>query len=310
MSKHIAVVGAGLVGSGWAIVFARAGRKVRLFDSDPAIREGVLANIEKNLEDLKTFGLIAAVAPILDRLTVCHSLAEAVAGAEYVQESVLERTDVKIEVCAELDALLDAETIVGSSTSGIPASAFTEPLNNRERFVVAHPVNPPYLVPVVEIVPAPWTAPETVASARHLMEEVGQSPVEVRREIEGFVLNRLQGVLLREAWDLYNEGYASAEDIDRTISEGLGLRWSFMGPFETIDLNAPGGVADYARRLGPLYHAIQSSRLAPEAWSDELIGRVDAERRAKLPMPELGERRNWRDRRLMALAAHKALQDN
>lgn len=143
-----------------------------------------------------------------------------------------------------------------------------------------------------------------------LMAEVGQSPVLVRREIEGFILNRLQGVLLREAWDLFEAGYASAEDIDKTVSEGLGLRWSFMGPFETIDLNAPGGVADYAERLGPLYHAIQKSRTDPRQWSPELIAKVDDERRQALAMGGLAGRRNWRDRRLMALAAHKAEQDS
>jgi 3-hydroxyacyl-CoA dehydrogenase len=140
------------------------------------------------------------------------------------------------------------------------------------------------------------------------MTQIGQSPVLVRREVEGFILNRLQGALLREAWDLFEAGYASAEDIDKTVSEGLGLRWSFMGPIETIDLNAPGGVADYAARLGPLYHSIQKSRTDPQPWSAELIGDVDKERRAALPSDKLAARRNWRDRRLMALAAHKAKQ--
>ena len=111
---------------------------------------------------------------------------------------------------------------------------------------MAHPVNPPYLAPIVELVPAPWTASETVAGVRALMEQVGQAPVEMKREAEGFILNRLQGVLLMEAWRMVEDGLATVEDIDRTVSHGLGLRWSFMGPFETIDLNAPGGVADYA----------------------------------------------------------------
>ena len=130
----------------------------------------------------------------------------------------------------------------------------------------------------------------------------------MRREVEGFVLNRLQGVLLREAWALYEEGYASLEDIDKTISAGLGLRWSFMGPFETIDMNAPGGVADYAERLGPLYHSIQKSRDDPQPWSPELIAKVERERRLKLETGDFESRRQWRDRRLMALAAHKSAQ--
>jgi len=308
MTRHIAVVGAGLVGSGWAIVFARAGLLVRVFDENQAIREWLIQELKENLEDLASYGLVEDAQEVLGRIDVCQSLESAVRGASYVQESVLERVDVKQAVCAALDRLLDERAIVGSSTSGIPASAFTGALANRERFVVSHPVNPPYLVPVVEVVPAPWTAPETVEATCALMSEVGQVPVRVSREVEGFILNRLQGALLREAWALYEEGYASAEDIDKTVSEGLGLRWSFIGPFETIDLNAPGGVRDYAQRLGPLYLSIVRSREDPRAWSDDLIGRVEDERRRAVALSDLPKRRTWRDRRLMALAAHKAAQ--
>ncbi|MFC7554950.1 3-hydroxyacyl-CoA dehydrogenase family protein [Pseudoroseomonas wenyumeiae] len=139
---------------------------------------------------------------------------------------------------------------------------------------------------------------------RALMERVGQAPVEMTREIEGFILNRLQGVLLMEAWRLVEAGLATAEDVDKTVSKGLGLRWAFMGPFETIDLNAPGGVADYARRLGPLYHSIAASTEEHRVWDEALIGAVEAQRREVLPAADLATRRAWRDRRLMALARH------
>ena len=142
-------------------------------------------------------------------------------------------------------------------------------------------------------------------AAFQLMTEVGQSPIRITREVDGFVLNRLQGALLNEAWALFEEGYASAEDIDKTVSEGLGLRWSFMGPFQTIDLNAPGGVADYAARLSPLYHTVAQSRAEPKPWSDKLVHDVEAERRIHLSLEDLASRREWRDRRLMALVAHK-----
>ena len=308
MSQHIAIVGAGLVGSGWAIVFARAGQQVRVYDSSADILEGFTALVRGQLDDLKSHGLIDDVEDVLNRMEICQTLEAAVSGARYVQESVFERQDVKTEINALISPLLEDNAIVGSSTSGIPASAFTEGLPNRERFVVAHPVNPPYLAQVVEIVPAPWTSKETVSTAMALMKDVDQAPILVRREVEGFVLNRLQGVLLREAWALFEEGYASLEDIYTTISKGLGLRWSFMGPFETIDMNAPGGIADYAERLGPLYHAIQASRKSPEPWSAELISKVESEQRTTLAADNLDARRTWRDRRLMALAAHQAGQ--
>src|SRR3546814_567914 len=218
------------------------------------------------------------------RVTVCDTLAAALEGVDYVQESVCERVDIKAEVAVEIGALIAPGVIVGSSSSGIPASAFTARAANRDRFLIVHPVNPPHLVPVVELVPAPWTAPEIVPLVRRRLEAVGKVPVEVRREVDGFILNRLQGALLNEAWALYEEGCASIADIDATVSQGLGLRWAFMGPFETIDLNAPGGVADYAGRLAPLYHRIAGSRTEPGGWSPQLIEKVAAERRQALPL--------------------------
>lgn len=306
--RHIAVVGAGLVGSGWVTVFARGGHDVRVFDESPQIRASLRDTIAAQLSDLASYGLVDEVDEILARVHVCDTLADAVTGAFYVQESVLEREDVKRNISRAIAEHLADDAVVGSSTSGIPASAFTADAPGRERYLVVHPVNPPYLVPVVELVPAPWTSSAAVESAMALMNDVGQTPVLVRREIEGFILNRLQGALLREAWALFEEGYASAEDIDKTVRDGLGLRWAFMGPFETIDLNAPGGIRDYAERLGPLYHSIAASRTAPQPWSDDLIARAEEARREALPADELAKRRGWRDRRLMALAAHKAKQ--
>jgi len=307
VSKTAAIVGAGLVGAGWAIVFARAGWHVRVFDESAKIRGGVLKLIEGNVRDLAKFELISEKPEdVLARIAIHDRLDEALAGVDYVQESVFETVPVKTAVYGELDSLAPAGVPIGSSSSGIPASAFTEGCKTRERMLIAHPVNPPYLVPLVELVPAPWTAPAVVDRVHAIMTEVNQEPIRITREVEGFILNRLQGVLLSEAWALYDEGYASAADIDKTISVGLGLRWSFMGPFETIDLNAPAGVADYARRLGPLYHSVAKSRTSPKGWDEKLIGRVETERRQSLSAADLDARRSWRDRRLMALAAHKA----
>jgi L-gulonate 3-dehydrogenase len=172
---------------------------------------------------------------------------------------------------------------------------------------VAHPINPPYLVPLVELCPAPWTDPAVVDRTFELMRAAGQSPIRLRKEIRGFVVNPMQGALIGAALKLVEGGYASAEDVDIAIRDGIGLRWSFMGPFETIDLNAPGGIADYLRRYGPLYASIEREQKGPAGWHDEaLIGRVEAERRQFLAEDRLKSRSEWRDRRLMALAAHKA----
>jgi 3-hydroxyacyl-CoA dehydrogenase len=302
--QRVAIVGAGLVGCGWAIEFARSGAQVNIFDENVVSRAGVLDRVRHMLMDMEAAGLAENVDAAVDRLVVCDSLAAALDGVQYVQESVFERTDIKITVSNEIGALIDAEVIVGSSSSGIPASDFTKDAPNRDRFLIVHPVNPPHLIPVVELVPAPWTSPEIVPVVRQSLQHIGKVPVELTREVDGFVLNRLQGALLNEAWALYEEGIASIADIDATVSQGLGLRWAFMGPFETIDLNAPAGVADYAERLAPLYHGIAKSRTQPRGWSQELIDKVATERRAALPIEDIANRSQWRDQRLMALVAH------
>lgn len=301
----IAIVGAGLVGSGWALVFARSGFQVAVFDPSKEASDRVLGWIGQELANLHDLGLVADVDEMLSRVTVAASLTEAVEGAVYVQESVFETIEAKSKISLEIDACLAPDACVGSSSSGIPASKFTEACRNRERFLIAHPVNPPHLVPVVELVPAPWTAPDVVEKCRVLMAGVGQVPVQLRREVDGFILNRLQGALLNEAWALYAEGYADLADIDATVSHGLGLRWSFMGPFETIDLNAPGGIADYARRLGPMYHEMALSRRDPKPWSDETVAAAEQERRQSLKAADLADRRRWRDGKLAQLSAFK-----
>ena len=159
-------------------------------------------------------------------------------------------------------------------------------------------------MPLVELVPAPWTDADVVTRARDLMIAIGQEPIVVRKEIGGFILNRLQGALLNEAMRLIADGYVSTEDLDRTVKHGLGLRWSFMGPMETIDLNAPAGVPDYAARYGPIYTQV-AREAEPRKWDEALYGQAATDRRAALAMEDHAERQAWRDRRLMALAAHK-----
>ncbi|MFO1364088.1 MAG: 3-hydroxyacyl-CoA dehydrogenase [Burkholderiales bacterium] len=306
---RIGVVGCGLIGRAWAIVFARAGHPVAAYDSDAAALAASLALVDGALAELARFGLLAEEpAAVRARIVAAPDLAEAVRACAYVQESVRETVEAKRAIFAQLDRLAPPDCVLASSTSYIPASAFSDGLPGRARCLVAHPVNPPHVVPVVELCPAPWTAPEVLARTRALHATAGQVPVVVRREIPGFLLNRLQAALVCEAIRLYEDGYASAEDIDRTVRDGLGLRWSFMGPLETIDLNAPAGVLDYARRYAATMVEMDRAQ-APREWSAQALARLDAERRAAVPADRLGERAAWRDRRLMALAAHKRGQE-
>ncbi|WP_407528922.1 3-hydroxyacyl-CoA dehydrogenase [Methylobacterium oryzisoli] len=304
----VAIVGAGLIGRSWAVVFARAGFEVRLTDVQEAALMAAPGHIEEALRQLAAHGLVADVPTILARVRTTPSLAEAVAGADLVQENGPETVEAKRALFSELDALCAPGTILASSTSAIVASRFTENLPGRARCLVGHPVNPPHLVPVVELCGAPWTDPAVVERARALYAAAGQEPVTVHREVEGFVLNRLQGALLSEAFRLVADGVVSPEDLDKTVAAGLGLRWSFLGPFATIDLNAPGGVADYGARYGGFYRSLAADPAPPSVWEADTLARIVAAWDGG-PDPDPAEARaRRRDARLAALMAHKRAQ--
>jgi L-gulonate 3-dehydrogenase len=306
MSK-IALVGLGLVGRAWAISFARAGHDVALFDDKEEAADGALRFADAVLPELAEHGLIRdPPAAVRARMSRAATLEEALDGVSHVQESTPEDVGVKRRVFARLDALAPQGAALASSTSAILPSRFTEALPGRERALVVHPINPPYLIPAVEIVPAPWTDAAIVERTTALMRSMGHAPIVMKREIDGFVMNRLQGALLEEAFRLVAEGYASVEDVDIGIRDGLALRWSFIGPFETIDLNAPGGVRDYANRYQGIYEQIFPSSQWRADWSGPVMDAIEADRRKRLPADRLAARQVWRDRRLMALAAHKA----
>jgi len=307
MNEVIAVIGAGLVGRAWALVFARAGHTVRIYDPAAGMAEDALAWIEVELPELERIGLLRGRTcdEIRSNVAAAPSLAAALDGAVHVQENVPETLDAKRAVFRELDAAAAPETVLASSTSGIVASAFSEGLEGRARCLVAHPLNPPHLIPLVEIVPAPWTAPDTVAKARTLYADSGQAPIVLKREVPGFVINRLQGAFLHEAVKLVEDGITDVEGVDAAVKDGLGLRWSFMGPFETIDLNAPDGIADYIERFGGLYLDLAQDSGPAREWTAETAAALEQERRKLLPADALKSRAAWRNRRLTALMGHK-----
>jgi len=304
---RVAVVGCGVVGSSWALVFARAGFDVAVYDQSEAAINATLAFVAQALDDLSAQGLAGAEPreTVLARLKPSPKLADALNGVDYVQESAPERVEIKRQLYKQLDVLAAPTTVLASSTSGLPASSFTEELAHRERCLVVHPINPPHLIPLVELVPAPWTDAAVTARAAKMMEAVGQSPIGLSREINGFVVNRLQSALLGEAFRLVQDGICGVNDVDKAIADGLGLRWFFMGPFETIDLNAQNGVAEYCRNLGPMYYGLAKEQADPRQWDTELVAAIEKQRRARTAATELPARRGWRDRCLAALVAAK-----
>ncbi|TIT65415.1 MAG: 3-hydroxyacyl-CoA dehydrogenase [Mesorhizobium sp.] len=308
---QVAIVGSGFIGRAWAISFARAGHDVRMWDQSRAATGGARDYIEGVLGDLAANDLLRgqSAATVLDRITVAAELGEALAGAIHVQENTPENLEVKREVFSLIDSAADPRAVIASSSSALLPSKFTDHLQGRHRCLVVHPINPPYLIPAAEVVPAPWTSAETLERTRAFLIEAGHAPLVMKRELDGFIMNRLQGALLEEAFRLVADGYASVEDVDIGIRDGLALRWSFMGPFETIDLNAPSGVRDYVERYQGIYSNIFPQMLRRVDWAGEVMETVEAERGKRLPREKLGERQVWRDRRLMALAAHKKKSD-
>lgn len=307
-TRNVAIVGVGLIGRAWAAIFARAGWNVRITDPHAPTLNAAKGLIHNELRALNRHGLADDPDGAMARISVASSLADVLTDAEFVQENSPEKIEDKISLFAELDRLAAPETILASSTSAIVASRFTENLKGRARCLVGHPVNPPHLVPLVELCGAPWTSPDVVTRAREIYRAIGQVPVTVNKEINGFVLNRLQGALLAEAFRLVGEGYISAEDLDHTVKDGLGLRWSFLGPFETIELNAPGGIPDYCARYTGFYKELAAASAGPEVYQSPNVDRVIAAWPHQPTPDRIAKLTARRNERLAALVAHKARQ--
>jgi L-gulonate 3-dehydrogenase len=301
-SKAVALVGSGLIGRGWSMLFANAGWDVRYFDEDPTAADRALPAIETNLEALQAAGMIDDAGAVRARIRFCATLAEAVDGVSYVQESVFENTEVKRSVFRAVSAITGPDVIIASSCSGIPPEDFMEGARHPERCIIAHPFSPPHLIPLVEIVVTRWTSSEVTARTRAIMVSLGRKAVTVHKPVPGFVVNRLQAAVIQEALALVEDGVIDPEDLDACMSQGLGLRWAFIGPFETMDLNAPKGFKNYVDKFGDWYRWILDDMDTKRPWAKAAVERVEAWRRAAYPgEADVTRRRLWRDENLMKL---------
>lgn len=286
------------------MLFAGTGYQVSLYDVLPAQVSSALEDIREQLIKLQTSGLLRGDLNAEQQaalITGVNDIHECVKGAKHIQECVPESLDLKKKVFTQLDGLVSPSTVLCSSTSCIVPSKFSEELVNRKNVIVAHPVNPPYYVPAVEVIPAPWTDPEVVSRTRALLVETGQSPVVLNKEVPGFLLNRIQYAILNECWRLVESGVCSVKDIDTVMSAGLGRRYAFIGPLETAHLNAEG-MMSYCERYGQtIYNVSQEFGPVPkmEGAAAENITKQLFE---MVPENQMQERRAWRDRRLAALA--------
>ena len=243
------------------------------------------------------------MSDFLDKIHLARDISQAVEGSFYVQESGPEDLDIKRELTKRIDAATPDNIPIASSTSGIPASMYASEVKGKYRCLVAHPINPPHLIPAVEIVPAPFTSEAITQVVKKIITSIDKEPLELKKEILGFVVNRLQGALLCEAFNLVKEGIASAEDIDKAISEGLGLRWSFMGPFQTIHLNAPEGIAGYVKRYEKMYKEMFNK---PDIeWASALKLGLEEELLNLYKLRERKKHEKERDNKLAELILHK-----
>ena len=299
--KNVGVIGGGLIGASWAAIFSKSGFNVFVYDPYPDVFDTYESRVTSFLEELKTIDETINVEESLNRINANVTIEDLCSNVEYIQESAPEILSVKQELFAKLDNLAPEEVVIGSSSSAMPISSITQNLKGQHRCIITHPANPPHLIPCVEICPGENTSNRTIEKTKEIFTASGASIVNVKKEIDGFILNRLQGALLNEAMRLYSDGYASSDEIDATIRDGLGLRWAFMGPFETIDLNAPGGIKDYISRYGPIFVEMAKNQTKIPDWSEEAGKKLELERRKILSHNKLQDRAKKRNQLLKSL---------
>ncbi len=236
--NRVAVVGAGLMGHGIAQAYAQEGYQVALTDAAKPVLAGAKTRMKANLETLAEEGLISRdeVEKTLDRVVPVEELEKTVRDADFVTEAVIEDLDLKRGLFQEMDRYCRPESIISSNTSSFPMTQISEGMARPERAIVTHWMNPPYLVPLVEVVPGEKTSEETYRTAHELLTRVKKVPVKVRKEIIGFIINRVQTAMNREVYYLLEQGVATAEDLDRAVVTSLGFRLATQGPLQVRDL--------------------------------------------------------------------------
>jgi L-gulonate 3-dehydrogenase len=296
----IVILGAGSIGLSFAALFADAGSDVTLVEPDEARRAAIPEGLALQREAMELAGLMRDGSGAVSAEAEADA---AVARADLVIECGPETLDTKRAIFARLLATARPDAALATASSAIPMSRIVPEAADQARCLVAHPINPPAVLRVVELVPAPGTSPGTVDTVAAIFGEAGFACVRLGRETEGFVLNRLQGAILREAYRLVDEGVTDVAGIEAGVRLGLGPRWAFSGPFETAELNTPGGIVAHAARMGPAYARMGRERGETVDWRDDLVARVAAERRAMLHEDRIPARAAWRARAVARLVA-------
>lgn len=269
MIKHVAVIGSGVMGHGIAQLYALAGFSVSLYDLQEELLHKAKASVEQSLDLLEKEGVITEQdkSSALERIVLTTDLQQAVAEADVITEAVPEVIELKWQLFAQLEQFAKPEAIIASNTSTFSIARLIEKAQSPHRFIITHFFNPAQLVPLVEIVRHEQTAEEVVTATVKLMERIGKAPVLLKKDVPGFIANRLQTALMREAFHLLEEGVASAEDIDTVMKAGIGFRWAFVGQIETADF---GGLDTWQRVMDNLAPELDQSITAPQIISEHV----------------------------------------
>jgi 3-hydroxybutyryl-CoA dehydrogenase len=260
--KRVAIIGAGIMGHGFAQIFAQKGYSVSLYDIDEKILKAAVARIGASLDTFIDFGMIRAKEKkaTLEKISTTTNLEEAVGKADFVLEAVPEILDLKKDIFAKLDRLAPSHAILASNTSGLSITEMGSVTQRPEKTVIVHGINPPTIIPVVEIVRGEKTSDETAEICYRLLLKLGKKPVRVLKEVPGFLFNRLQLALYREALYCLETGVATAEDIDIVVKAGYGFRLANLGPLETSDF---GGLDTFYRLAQNLFPDLSAAKSAP-----------------------------------------------
>ncbi|MEM2169752.1 MAG: 3-hydroxyacyl-CoA dehydrogenase NAD-binding domain-containing protein [Candidatus Bathyarchaeia archaeon] len=302
----VACIGAGTIGRSWALLFALRGYEVTLHDISDDILNDAVGMIRTYLSMLCEEEVIGreSANKVMERIKTSTSIRRAVTGAGYVQESVFEDLNLKKGVFKEVDEYVAPDAILASSTSGLPMSKIQSELKHPDRCIIVHPINPPHLIPLVEIVPGWKTSVETINRTVELMFKLGKVPVVIKKEIPGFIFNRLAAALWREALNILNNDVATVEDVDKVVTAGLGLRWAIMGPFLTYHIGGgKGGLKYFIDHLGKAFSEWWKTM---EAWTvipDSAVKKAIAEtgELSIIKDKTIDEVLEWRDRRLVKI---------
>lgn len=302
-NKTIAIIGCGIVGQSWSIVFSTSGCHVNVYDNDQKSLQHGLHAIKTKMMDLESKGSLRGTLSADEAFSLIRptsSLRECVAEACYIQECVFDEFELKHSVFLETENYINADAIMASSTGQIFPSRLSEGLNFKARLVAAHPLNPPHLVPLVEIIPAPWTDPDVITTVRALMESVGQEPIVAKKETAGFIICRVQHAITAECFKLIRDDVISVNDLDKLMPAGLGLRYAFLGALETSYLNA-NGMVDFCQRYADKILQQQIESGGPIALEGDTLHKIQGELEKRIPLDKLEDRRKWRDERLVEL---------